>query len=356
MKKRALKSIAISFLVMFLINLGIVYGNGTSLNTSSGSIKISLEIDYGNTITQFETVTLGLRLEDKHIDTSNIKVEFSTDRVNWRGFDSNSGRWISGHRGDYQPFYNGFNVGSASGKKTIYVRVFNGKGNSGETSSEILYSPSRINPAVGDPVSISSHSIESMTKTGIKNGSGTKENPYLVMKNSTRLMLQTSNSHEVSYSFDGKGWSEWSTVSNNNIDSPISFTNQEGIKVIHVKTRNQFGIESEAKTIYYLLDTTNPTIEIRTKYHDLIAVDGGITFDVEFYDRLSNYIDFTIEIFVDDKVIFKNGRVGIYVEGKATASEISIQGLPEGNFRGVIKAKDEAGNSTSRNITIYSVR
>jgi len=356
MKKRVLKSIVISFLVMFLINLGIVYGNGISLNTSNGSIKISLEVDYGNTITQFETVILGLHLEDKHIDTSNIKVEFSTDRVNWRGFDSNSGRWIGGHRGDYQPFYNGFNVGSTSGKKTIYVRIFDAKGNSGEASSEILYSPSRINPSVDDPVSISSYSTDSMNKTGIKNGSGTIENPYLIAGSSTRVMLKTVNSHEVSYSLDGKVWSEWSTVNNNNIDLPISFTNQEGIKVMHVKTRNQFGIESETKTLYYLLDTSNPTMEVRTKYHDLIAVDGTITFDVEFYDRLSNYIDFIIEIFVNDKVVFKNGRVGLYVEGKATASEISINGLPEGNFKGIIKAKDEAGNSTTKNIIIYSVK
>jgi len=356
MKKRVFKSIVVSFLVLFLINMGFAYGSSTSFSSNNSNIKVSLQIDYGNTITQFETVTLSLDIGDKSLDSNNIKVEFSLDKENWRGFNTNSRRWIGGHKGDFQPFYSDFNIGNVGGNKTIYVRVSDNKGNIGVTSSNILYSPNKLNPSIENTISISDYSSENLSGDEIGNGSGTRENPYLITKNSTRVMLKTINSHEVSYSFNGEGWSDWSQINSNKIDLPINFIGQEGLKNLYVKTRNQFGIESEVLCIYYLLDTSNPIIEVRTKYHDLIAVDGGITFDVEFYDRLSNYIDFTIEIFVNDKVIFKNGRVGIYVEGKATASEIVIQGLPEGNFRGVIKAKDEAGNSTSRNITIYSVR
>ncbi len=78
-------------------------------------------------------------------------------------------------------------------------------------------------------------------------------------------------------------------------------------------------------------------------------------FDLEVDDNASNILDFEIEVFADGSGVVKRGKIEKYDEDKPTIISITLEGLPEGKFNVKATVTDEAGNKSSRQISVNSI-
>lgn len=354
-------------LIIFIISVlifGIVFSNITLGDTKSddvaeaprNTIIVSLGIDYGKSATQSSYVTLNLNVTGQDVNLSTLKTQFSLDNKNWSGFNSVANKWENGYLGKYESFYSGFYIGSVSGSKTVYVKVIDDNGNVGSASAKINYSPYTQNPEIVTPASSELNILQSASgKAGIKSGSGTLYDPYIVSGNNTRLVSKMPNVAEVSYYTDGSTWSSWYKVTGGQADIPVTFNNVEGLKEVRLRSKNQHGVEGDAEIIYYLLDYTSPTVKLHTDFHSFIAVEGKLQFDLEVDDNLSKFLDFEIEISADGNSVVKQGKIEKYDENKPTTTSITIDGLSPGRFNLKATVTDAAGNRGIKQVSVDSL-
>lgn len=356
--------ILIMFIILILL-FGVVFA-GTAfsnnivanniVNKSYNTMIVSLNIDYGRAVTQSNYVTLGLNVTGQGVDLNSLKVQFSLDDKNWSGYNSYTQKWESGLFGKYQSFYPSFYIGSGSGLKTVYVKVIDSNGNVGLADAKINFSSDTQNPDIVNPQSLELSNFQGpLIKAGIKSGSGTLYDPYIISGNSARLVSKMPNVTEVCYYADKGTWSSWYKVTGGQADIPIVFNNIEGLKEIRLRSRNKYGVEGNAEIIYYLLDRTKPEIDLHTNYHSFIAVGGKLEFDLEAYDNLSNTMDFIIEVCSGGSKVIQEGKIEKYDNAKPTIIPVIIEGLPEGRFNVKATVIDKAGNKSTKQISVNSV-
>ncbi|KAB3537369.1 hypothetical protein F8154_03505 [Alkaliphilus pronyensis] len=310
------------------------------------SFKAKLIINYGETVTQSNLVILDLEVVEENIkDISYVK--FSLDKENWIGYDKKENKWKDGFTGSYQKYYTDFDIGEIEGLKTVYVKIVDNKGQDFYTSGEITYSPEENTPAVNE-------ATPEVTTAGNHKQSGSSSNPYVISKNNTAITLSTENVKVISLSIDGEDFTEWKAVSNKKEDIEVVFDGTEGEKLVYVRSRNSYGIEGNIYQIHFLIDKTPPDISITSNYYRLAAADGSLDFDLHLFDSLSPYVDFYVEVLVNNEVISQQGKVKMYMEEEATISRVSISNLPKEDFKLNIIATDEAGNKTTKAIDIES--
>ncbi|MFW5648885.1 MAG: hypothetical protein ACOCG5_07320 [Candidatus Alkaliphilus sp. MAG34] len=352
------------FIILTLL-FGIVFANVAPDKTASGSnivnnshntMIVTLNIDYGRANTQSNYVTLNLNVTGQDVNLNSLKVQFSSDNKNWKGYDSFTQKWEDGLWGTYQSFYSGFYIGTDSGLKTVYTRVIDTNGNIGLASAKINYSPDTHNPYIANPQSLELNDFQGpLIRAGIKNGSGSLYDPYIISSNNTRLVFKMPNAAEICYYMDKGAWSPWYKITNEQVDIPIVFNNVEGVKEVRLRSKNQYGVEGDAEIIYYLLDYSKPTVQLHTNYHSFIAVDGKLQLDLEMDDNLSNVLDFEIEICSGGNSTIKKGKIEKYDKNKSMTTSVTIEGLPKGQFDVKATVMDEAGNRGTRRVSVNSL-
>lgn len=355
--------ILITFIILALL-FGIVFANvapddaksGNVANKPRNNIITTLNIDYGRATTQSSYVTLNLNVTGQGVDLNSLKVQFSLDNKNWTGYNSTTNKWENGFFGKYQSYYPSFYIGSDSGLKTVYAKVIDSNGNIGLASAKINLSSDAQSPQIPTPQSLELNNFQGpLSKAGVKNGSGSLYDPYVISTNSTRLISKMPNVTEVSYYMHGNTWSPWYKVTDGQADIPIVFDNIEGLKEARLRSKNEYGIEGDAEIIYYLLDYTRPTVNLNTNYHSFTAVDGRLQFDLEVNDNLSNTLDFEIEVYGGGSSIVKAGKIERYDKDKSTTTSITIEGLPEGKFNLRAAVTDQAGNKSTTQVYVNSL-
>ena len=330
------------------------------INDAAGNlydtVTVDLNIDYGRTVTQDSHVTLNLNITRQDVDLDNLKVQFSLDNENWSGYNPLTQNWENGFSGKYQPFYSGFYIGSDTGLKTVYAKIVDNTGNVGLASAKINFSSYIQEPYIANPQSLElSNFQDSLAKAGIKNGGGTLYDPYVISDCNTRLISKVLNVAEVCYYTDEGVWSPWYRVTGEQADIPIAFNNTEGLKEVRLRSKNKYGIESNTEIIYYLLDSSKPIISLHTDYHSFIAIDGGLKFDLEVYDDLSDIVDFVVEICSGRSKIVKEGKIKKYDDAKPTTTSIAAEGLPKGRFNVRVIVMDKAGNKNTKQVSVDSL-
>lgn len=355
--------VLIIFIILILL-LGVVFANtgpeniggGNVVDNPRNTIITALNIDYGRATTQSSYVTLNLNVTGQGVDLNSLRVQFSLDNQNWSGYNLLTQKWESGFFGGYQSFYSGFYIGTDSGLKTVYVKVLDTYGNVGSASAKINFSSEAKNPYVMNPQSLELNNFQGpLARAGIKNGSGSLYDPYIISDNNTRLVSKMPNVTEISYHMYGDVWSSWHRIANEQADIPIVFNNVEGLKEVRLKSKNEHGVEGDAEIIYYLLDYTNPTVGLYTKYHSFTAVDGRLQFDLEVDDNASNILDFEVEVSAGGSSVVKRGKIEKYNEDKPTTISITLDGLPEGILNLKATVTDEAGNKGTRQVSVNSL-
>lgn len=355
--------ILIIFVILMLL-FSIAFANTARNNIASNSATdnsyntmiVALNIDYGRASTQSNYVTLNLNVTGQDVNLNNLKVQFSLDNKNWSGYNSFTQKWESGFLGEYQPFYPSFYIGSNSGLKTVYAKVIDNNGNVGLASAKINFSSSTQNPYIVNPQSLELSNFQGpLSKAGIKSGSGSLYDPYVISDNNTGLVSKMPNVTEVCYYMDKGTWSPWYKVTNEQANIPIVFNKVEGLKEVRLRSKNKYDIEGNAEIIYYLLDYTKPTINLHTNYHSFIAVDGRLQFDLEANDNLSNILDFEIEVYAGRNSIVEKGKIEKYDKNKPTTTSIIIEGLPKGKFNVKATVTDKTGNKNTKQISVNSL-
>lgn len=328
----------------------------STIDNSYNTMIVTLNIDYGRANTQSNYVTLNLNVTGQDVNLDSLKVQFSLDNKNWSGYNSLTQKWESGLFGRYQSFYPGFYIGANSGLKTVYARVIDTNSNTGSASAKINFSSDTHNPCIVNPQSLELNDFRGpLAKAGIKNGSGSLYDPYVIPSNNTRLVSKMPNVTEVCYYMDKGGWSPWYKVTNEQADIPITFNNVEGIKEVRLRSKSQYGVEGNAEIIYYLLDYSKPTVKLHTDYHSFIAMDGKLQLDLEMDDNLSNILDFKIEICSGGNSVIEKGKIEKYDKNKSTITSVTIEGLPEGRFDVRATVTDEAGNEGTKQVSVNSL-
>ena len=107
----------------------------------------------------------------------------------------------NGYLGKYESFYSGFYIGSVR-FKNVYVKVIDDNGNVGSASAKLITAPIH---RIGDSNSASSelNILQGISsRAGIKSGSGTLYDPYIVSGNNTKLVSKMPNVAEVCYYTD----------------------------------------------------------------------------------------------------------------------------------------------------------
>lgn len=351
-------------LLIIILLFSLVFANNMAANKRASNtddnfhntILVSLNIDYGRPNTQNNYVTLKLDVGGQDVDINNLKVQFSLDNKNWLGFNSLAQRWEHNFISDYQPFYPSFYIGSTSGLKTVYAKVTDSRGNVGLASAKINYSADTENPYVVNPQSLELNNFQGpLVEAGVKRGSGSVYDPYIIANNKTRLLAKMPNVTKLSYYMEEGKWSQWYDVEDQQANLPIEFSKVEGLKEVRIRSKNKYGVEADPEIIYYLLDYTKPTINLHTDYHSFIAINGSLEFDLEVNDNLSNSFDFEVEVFADGNSIVKKGRLEKYDEDKSTITTLTLDGLPEGKLNVRVTVIDEAGNTSSKQISVNSI-
>ncbi|MTI70169.1 MAG: hypothetical protein FH751_07960 [Firmicutes bacterium] len=325
------------FIILFMVLLLMK----TVSATEKENIPIELSVNYGQDLTKENTVILGLNV-DEEVNKKDLKVQFSIDKENWKGYNNKKDIWKFGISSEYQPYYPKFNIGTVAGKRNIYVKVTDSKGRIGYGKTSIVYSPISNDPKIDN--------IYNLTKGS---GNGTKTDPYIVNDKNIRIKINTINSKKVSYSVNGKEWSSWRRINGNttNLNIVLDKTNSK----VFLKTKNEYGVESTSKLINYIIDESSPALDVVTKYNSFIATNGVVKFDIATNDDKSKYVDFNIMIDLNGNLVKKSGRVKNYIKDKLTYKEITIKGLPDGVFNTKIVAKDSAGNENIKYIKIKSL-
>ena len=323
---------------------------------SYNTMVVSLNIDYGRASTQDNYVTLNLNVSGQNVDSDSLKVQFSSDNKNWKGYNLITQKWEDGLWGVYQSYYSGFYIGTGEGLKTVYAKVMDSSGNTGLANAKINYSPYVKDPHIVNPQSTElGNPSGSLSDAGIKSGSGSLYDPYITSKNNTRLISKMPNVAEICYYTDQGSWSPWFQVASEQANIPIVFNNVEGLKEVRLRTKNKYGVEGDTEIIYYLLDYTNPTVNLHTDYHSFIAVDGKLQFDLEVNDNLAGTLDLEVEVLTGGSVSGIKGKIAKYEEDKPTITSIMIDGLPEGSFNLKATVTDEAGNKGIKQIYVNSI-
>lgn len=355
--------ILIIFIILMLL-FSIVFANiAPNNNINDGTVNnfhntmiLALSIDYGRAVTQSNYVTLNLNVTGRDVNLNSLKVQFSLDNKNWSGYNSSTQKWESGFFSEYQLFYPSFYIGSNRGLKTVYTRVIDNNGNVGSADAKINFSPHTQDPYIENPQSLELNNFRSsLTKAGIKSGSGSLYDPYIISKNNTRLISRMPNVTEVRYYMDKGDWSPRYKVTNGQADIPIVFNNVEGLKEVRLRSKNKYEIEGNAEIVYYLLDCSKPVISLHTDYHSFIAVGGKLEFDLEAYDNLSDSMDFIVEVYSGGNKIVREGKIEKYDDAKSTITPIIIEGLPKGRFNVKVTVTDEAGNKSTKQISVNSI-
>ncbi|MTI65416.1 MAG: hypothetical protein FH753_02320 [Firmicutes bacterium] len=332
-----MKNLKNIFIVLFMVLILMK----TVSATEKENIPIELTVNYGQDLTNDNTVILGLNV-DEEVKKNDLKVQFSIDNKNWKGYDSKKDIWKFGISSKYQHYYPKFNIGTVAGNRDIYVKVTDSKGRVGYGKTNIVYSPEKNNPRID--------SINNLTKGS---GRGTETDPYIVNDKNIRIKINTINAKKVSYSANGKEWSNWKRINGNttNLNIVLGKINSK----VFLKTKNEYGVESTSKRINYIIDKKSPKLDISTKYNSFIATNGVVKFDIATKDDKSKFVDFNIIINLNGNLVKKSGRVINYIKDKLTYKEITIKGLPKGVFNTKVEVIDSAGNKNIKYIKIKSL-
>ncbi|MBN4063002.1 hypothetical protein JYU21_02305 [Alkaliphilus sp. AH-315-G20] len=333
MRMKILTSIILILVVTLIFTKNDLVSFFISITDATIEEEIFIEINYGQKHTSNHLVVMQISdITDR--DVKSVKVQFSTDEVNWLGYNPSSG-WVLNYAGAYQTFYSDFSIGTISGLKTIHFRMLDGENNILETSlAKIYYLPDGTHPTIIPPPSS-------------QFGSGTEYEPFFTAKQNVLLNLSTVNGQQFSYSLDGVTWSKWQNIKNNIIEKQVLIANNEGIlQTVQVKVRNAFSIESSVYTVYFILDRTAPKLEILSWNNYVATYDGVVLVPLAVFDYYSDIIYFEITLKKEGLVERLSTKIDIIIKNSTIYNDIKLSNLGKGIYVVTIYAKDRAGNYT----------
>lgn len=329
-------------LVIILISIFVL----TTLNFAYCEESLGLEINYGAATTQDSQVTLKVIAPG---DLSKYYFQFSLDKQNWYGYDSEKKSWTKDYVSQYKEFYPDYYIGNKKGPIKIYVR--------GILGDDIITSYKSINlipvgngPEISKQISISESSYSDISIYG----SGTKSSPYVVASGNERLYLEVDNAKYFSISYDGDSWSNYEQVFNNKINKKIRSLEMNTITPVYVKSIDEYGIVSEIKIVYFLIDNEAPNGDITTQYNNFLAIGGVCPIEIIAGDNLSDFVEYRIKLTYGEDIKYFRGRISIHQNGLLTSQAINLSNLPEGNISGNIVFTDKVGNQMSKKFSIVS--
>ncbi|MCT4660769.1 MAG: hypothetical protein N4A40_02835 [Tissierellales bacterium] len=322
---------------VFIIAALILFG-GISLATGD----ISLVLNYGSAETDSAKITIGFA--SGNIDAyRGYKVQFSLDGENWESYDMVSDTWIWHQEGIFLEYYPNFFLGNTQGTKLIRAKLISPDGTEIKLQSKIKF------------VQKSGQSNEDFLKPNdmdVYDGVGSFTNPYLAHGSMVKIDKYLPSAKYIKVSTDG-AWSKWYKVNAGKPSVNIKLSNS-GLNEVYFITKDKNGIESSVQTIYYKLDQSKPKIKLITEYHDLIAIEGAIEFDIGFFDEESDNIEYEVALLAYGKEKRIKGRTPIYETGKYTYITFDLKNLPQGTFKIEVRAKDQSGNVLVRSYDVYS--
>lgn len=313
------------------------------ISTVYAKSDINLILNYGATTTEEDTIIASFSSSNIE-EYRNYKVQFSFDGVNWEGYDMASSEWKWHYAGVFLEYYPDLKLGQTLGTKNIKAKLISPEGIETILKANIKY----INKSIPLPNEKYLQTMNSNAYDGV----GSFDNPYLVHSKSVKIDKNLAKAKYLKYSTDG-AWSKWYRIYTGKSDVTIKLPNS-GLNEVYYITKNQNGIESNVQTIYYKVDNSKPKIKLSTDFHELIAIDGKIEFDLGFYDIESSSIEYEliIKAFGQNQQI--KGNTQLYESEYFTYITFDVQNLPRGTFDMEIKAKDLAGNISTKNYEIYS--
>jgi len=314
-----------------------------TISTVYAQSDINLILNYGATETEESKVIVSF--SSMNIDDyKGYKVQFSFDGVNWEGYDMAANEWKWHYAGDFLEYYPDLNLGTDLGTKNIKAKLINSNGEEIILKSSIKY----INKKIEMPNEKYLQTMDSDVYDGVGNFS----NPYLVRSKYVKIDKNLGNAKYIKYSTN-KSWSKWYRIYTGKADVTVTLPNSDLNEVYYI-TKDKNGIESTVQTIYYSLDNAKPKIKLSTEFHELIAIDGKISFDAGFYDESSDKIEYEVVINAFGKKKQIKGYTDLYEKGYFTYITFDIQNLPKGTLELELIAKDKAGNKLIKKYDIYS--
>ncbi|MCD5414254.1 MAG: hypothetical protein LR001_04505 [Clostridiales bacterium] len=331
MRIKILASIILILVVALILTKNEVGSFIINLTDATIEKEIFFEINYGQKYSSNHLVVMQIGCSR---DIKSMRVQFSTDNVNWLGYDPSRG-WVLNYAGAYQDFYSDFNIGTISGLKTVHLRILDEENNILATSvDKIYYLPDETHPKIIPPPSS-------------QFGSGTKNEPFFTAEQSILLNLTTVNAQQFSYSLDGISWSKWHDIKNSIISKQVLIANNEGIiQTLQIKVRNTFGIESSAYAVYYILDKTAPKLEIIDQNNYLSTYDGVILLPISVSDLYSDLIYYEITLEKEGLVERLSTKIDIVIKNSTIYNDIKLSDLGKGIYVITISAYDRARNRT----------
>lgn len=188
-----------------------------------------------------------------------------------------------------------------------------------------------------------------------------------VDKSSLRLQFSTDNNTWWGYDASKGQWirefmGEYSSYLPN-----FNLGNTSGLKTVYLKVVDLTGKEvgSTLSSISYnpinritsggiSEDKTPPTIEVVTQYHSFLAVEGKLELGIVLQDDLSESINLLVEVFVENRRVFKEGKIMQTIKGKPSVTAVFIEGLSRGEFNAIVTAIDNSGNTSKKSVKIVS--
>ncbi|MGV8145083.1 MAG: hypothetical protein ACLKAK_08180 [Alkaliphilus sp.] len=303
--------------------------------------EVFFELNYGQNHTNNHLVVMQI-IASTIGNHETLRVQFSVDDVNWFGYNNDSG-WLVDYAGVYQSFYSGFNIGTISGLKTVYVRILDKESNIlAINSSQIYYLSDQIAPIIKEPVSN-------------QFGSGTKNNPFFTATQRVLIDLNTVNGNEFAYTMDGVNWSKWHAVDNALINKQILLFDNDGIQAVHIKIRNQFNAESSPYILYFIIDKIPPKLEILDENSIFTTDDGSYSINLAVSDASSDIINYQIFVERGNTRESNEKQIDIIFADKIIYNEMKITNLSKGIYTIKVFAYDRAGNYTQVTRRINSI-
>jgi hypothetical protein len=291
--------------------------------------QVHLTVNNGASTTESQTATLFINAYDNVTPVSQLQMRVSNDGTNWMHLNNNV--WTAGSGwGPYAARPPVWTLTPGGGEKTIFVQVRDSDGNIGIASRFIVLVDGTNRPTANVTLAATATAGSAPNLNGhIVNIGG--HLMQVVQGNTASLQLDNlQGATHILISHDGALWSapEALPAGATSVARLLTFPG-EGTRAVHIRLRNEFGVESLPVVFRFLVDHTPPSVTVATQNNATATRSASIGLRVTGTDNLSQRLFFSI-------------GAAPFAELPATGliSAPVVMGLNEINIRII----DEAGN------------
>lgn len=281
---------------------------------------VQLLINGGETNTLTNLVDLTISAYDNFSTTNELQMRFSNNGELWTAWEP-----YSYTKTGWDITNSSYGGTAGQGLKSVYVQVLDDAQNTGLARADINYSTSKPtgNISTSDGV------------TGTYQG----ESVTFIRGTKTFLTLNYPNAVEMRYSLDGVSFSPWKTYNNTlNINLPKG----DGLSIVAVQVRDQYGAESAVDEYKFVVDTTAPEVSIETANGATATTTGSQDLIITVSDNISSSFTYSLD---------GTNYSALPADGIITVSDLTAGQL----HKITVWVKDQAGNETKETISIWSL-